>query len=382
MTSLAPQRGQHQGPAADSYPASTDHALTQVFESLPDGILLLDRNWRITYANPRARQISRLGDDDLHSKTHWELYPETVGTIVQETYERVMETREEGHLQAVFYAPFQVWLNVRVLPVEDGIALYYRDVTEQKQHESALIQSEKLAAVGRMASSIAHEINNPLESVTNLLYIARSYAVLPEVQNLLDLADQELRRVAIIANQTLRFHKQASSPREVSCLALFSTVLSLFEGRLKNSAIQVEKRKRAESPVACFEGDIRQVLNNLVGNAIDAMSFSTRSTGGRLLLRSREGTDWRTGRRGLVLTVADTGPGMSPETQAHAFDAFFTTKGINGTGLGLWISSEIIARHEGRLLLRSSQSSAHHGTVFSLFLPFQALLNKDTTRPN
>jgi PAS domain S-box-containing protein len=496
MTSSAPQRTTH-----PDKPAATDHLLAQVFDALPDGILLLDRDWRITFANRRARQISRLTDEDLHNKTHWQLYPETVGTTVHDTYQRVMNTGVEGHIKAFFYEPFQVWLDVRVLPTEAGIALYYRDVTEtrraenerraandqlqqvlaattdgivivdhdwriafmnerahavlapsgdvlgtnlwesfpnaayegspyvehyhramndriassfeafypeplnmwlqlmvhpspagmicffrditqQKQRESALIQSEKLAAVGRMASSIAHEINNPLESVTNLLYIARSYAIVPEVQNLLDLADQELRRVAIIANQTLRFHKQASSPREISCTDLFATVLSLFEGRLKNSAILVTKRKRATRTIACFEGDIRQVLNNLVGNAIDAMTFGSKSPGGRLLLRSREATDWRTGRRGLVLTVADTGPGMSPETCAHAFDAFFTTKGINGTGLGLWISSEIVTRHEGRLLLRSSQHPAHHGSVFSLFLPFQALLGKNASRPN
>jgi PAS domain S-box-containing protein len=354
---------------------AVDHDLEQILDSLPDGILLLDENWRITYANRTARQISRLADEDLHNKTHWDLYPETLGTQVEQLYRDTMLHRTEHVLEAFFYEPFGVWLAIHTRPVESGgISLYYRDVTQQKQREAALIQSEKLAAVGRMASSIAHEINNPLESVTNLLYIARSYAVVPEVQNLLDLADQELRRVAIIANQTLRFHKQASSPREVSCLDLFTTVLSLFEGRLKNSAVHVEKRKRATRSIACFEGDIRQVLNNLAGNAIDAMSFGAGSTGGRLLLRSRDATDWRTGRRGLVLTVADTGPGMSPETCAHAFDAFFTTKGINGTGLGLWISSEIVARHQGRLLLRSSQNPAHRGTVFSLFLPFQALL--------
>ena len=270
--------------------------------------------------------------------------------------------------------------NVNYSPIfdEDGsvraIAAATIETTSQKRSEAALIQSEKLAAVGRMASSIAHEINNPLESVTNLLYIARQHSTVPEVQNFLDLADQELRRVSIIANQTLRFHKQASTPRDIPCNELFSTVLSLYEGRLRNSSITVYKRKRANRPISCFEGDVRQVLNNLVSNAIDAMP-----SGGSLFVRSRQSTDWRTNRTGLTLTIADTGVGMSSQTRARVFEAFFTTKGFNGTGLGLWIGNEIVDRHQGRLLLRSSQSSAHQGTVFTLFLPFQSLLSANNT---
>jgi signal transduction histidine kinase len=209
--------------------------------------------------------------------------------------------------------------------------------------------------------------------VTNLLYIARSHVTVPEVQHFLDLADQELRRVAIIANQTLRFHKQASFPHEVKAEELFATVLRIYEGRLRNSGIHVEEREHATRPVRCFEGDVRQVLNNLVSNAIDAMP-----KGGRLLIRSREATDISTARSGVVLTVADTGAGMSAETTAKVFEPFFTTKGINGTGLGLWISSEIVERHQGRLLLRSSPG---RGTVFSLFLPFEGFETKKSISP-
>ena len=143
--------------------------------------------------------------------------------------------------------------------------------------------------------------------------------------------------------------------------------MTLYEGRLRNSSVVVEKRKLAEHPISCFEGDIRQVLNNLVGNAIDAMP-----RGGRLLLRSRDATDWRTGRKGLVMTVADTGTGIPADSRARLFEAFYTTKGFNGTGLGLWISKDIVERHHGRLLFRSSASPSTHGTVFSLFLPFDS----------
>ncbi len=245
---------------------------------------------------------------------------------------------------------------------------------DNQKTAAALMQSEKLAAVGRLASSMAHEINNPLEAVTNLLYLSRKKAQDAEVQAWLDQADIELRRVSVTANQALRFHKQSTSPRAISCLSLFSTTLNVYEGRLVNSRIIVEKRKRASEPVECFEGDIRQVLSCLVTNAIDAMPG-----GGRLLVRSREGTDWRTGRRGLVLTVADTGIGMDKATQRHMYEAFFTTKGIGGSGLGLWVSAEIMQRHSGRILIRSSQREGQRGTVVSLFLPFEQIKQTNPT---
>ena len=242
-----------------------------------------------------------------------------------------------------------------------------REIIELKQAEAALIQSEKLAAVGRLASSIAHEINNPLESVMNLIYLARQYAVDPDSQRFLDSADQEIRRVSIIANQTLRFHKQPSNPQAVGCSELISSVLGIYEGKFRNAGIKVEMHYRAELPIVCFEGDIRQVLNNLVGNAIDAMP-----NGGRLLLRCRKATHWPTGSKGLVLTVADTGVGMDTEALQKIFHPFFTTKGIGGTGLGLWVSQEIADRHNGALKVRTSQCEGRSGTVFTLFLPFDA----------
>jgi PAS domain S-box-containing protein len=242
-----------------------------------------------------------------------------------------------------------------------------RDITEVKRAEAALLQSEKLAAVGRLASSIAHEINNPLEAVMNLIYLARRHAVDAESQRYLDAADEEIRRVSIIANQTLRFHKQPSNPEAVGCVELYASVLGIYQGKLRNANIRVEKRFRTEQKVICFQGDIRQVLGNLIGNAVDAMQ-----SGGRLLIRSRVGTEWLTGRRGLVLTVADNGEGIGGETVGRIFEAFFTTKGIGGTGLGLWVSQEIVSRHRGSLRVRSSRRAGRSGTAFALFLPFDA----------
>ena len=235
---------------------------------------------------------------------------------------------------------------------------------DSQKTSAALMQSEKLAAVGRVASSMAHEINNPLEAVTNLLYLSRQHAVHPDVKQWLDEAEIELRRISMIANQTLRFHKQSTKPQPTTCLSLFTTTLNLYQSRLKNAGIVVEKRKRANEPVACFEGDVRQVLSNLITNAIDAMPH-----GGRLIVRSREATEWSTGRKGLVLTIADTGHGMSHDTQCRMFEAFYSTKGIGGNGLGLWISADIMARHKGTISIRSSQGNVT-GTLVALFLPF------------
>ena len=136
-----------------------------------------------------------------------------------------------------------------------------------------------------------------------------------------------------------------------------------------NSGIRVAERNRAEPPVACFEGEIRQVLSNLVGNAIDAM----RVKGGRLLLRSRVATAWLSGKQGLMLTVADSGTGIHGKDAAKIFEAFFTTKGAAGNGLGLWVSHEIVDRHQGSLRMRSRQTPGGSGTVFTLFLPFDSL---------
>ncbi len=364
--------------------------LETIYQGSPIGMALYEpQELRLLRINQRQSEIFGVRAEEAVGNTFLELTPgmdqahqlirrAAAGQpMVNQAVEGVLNSRPGEHR----------FFNINYSPIfaEDGsvqaIAAATIETTQHRRAEAALMQSEKLAAVGRMASSIAHEINNPLESVTNLLYIARQNATSAQMQEFLDLADQELRRVSIIANQTLRFHKQSSLPREITCTELFSTVLSLYEGRLRNSSIAVEKRKRARRPLACFEGDIRQVLNNLVGNAIDAMP-----KGGRLLLRSREATDWRPGsgapRRGLALTIADTGSGMSAQTRARAFEPFFTTKGMNGTGLGLWISAEILDRHHGRMVLRSSQREGRHGTVFTLFLPFEVATPKPASLPN
>jgi signal transduction histidine kinase len=250
-----------------------------------------------------------------------------------------------------------------------GVIVLGIDVTENRRAEQLLLQSEKLNAVGRLASSIAHEINNPLAAVTNLIYLAQQAAVNPDAQRYLASAEIELRRVSAIANQTLRFHRQSTKAKPATGAELIDATIPLYQGRLLNAHVTAERRDRGGHPVTCFEGEILQVLSNLIGNAIDAMA----PRGGRLFIRSREGTEWRTGRKGIILTVADTGCGMSPHTLSRMFEPFFTTKGHKGNGIGLWISRGIVDRHHGILTVRSRRAPAHSGTVFALFLPFDAI---------
>ncbi len=246
-----------------------------------------------------------------------------------------------------------------------GIIVLGVDVTDVNRAEQVLFQSEKLNAVGRLASSIAHEINNPLEAVTNLIYLAQREAITPKTKEYLATAEIELRRVSAIANQALQFHRQSTNPGPVTATNLIDATLPLYQSRISNARIKLERRDRTRRPVVCLDGEIRQVLSNLIGNSIDAMS----QKGGRLLIRSRESTDWRTGRRGVTLTVADTGSGISADTIPRIFEPFFTTKGNKGTGLGLWISREIIERHRGSLKVKSRSATHCSGTVFFLFLP-------------
>jgi signal transduction histidine kinase len=244
-----------------------------------------------------------------------------------------------------------------------GIMVLGTDITEKRHSEKALLQSEKLAAVGRLASTIAHEINNPLESVTNLIYLALRSSDLKRTHEYLELAELELRRMASITRQTLSFNKQIAVPHEVNCEDLFNSVTGIYQSRFVNAGILVERRMRAQHSILCIGGEIRQVLNNLVSNAIDAMPH-----GGRLLLRARDASHPLTGEPGIVLTIADTGTGIRPDRLRRIFEPFYTTKAPGrGLGLGLDTAQRILQRHSGYIQVESRPGS----TCFQVRLPLE-----------
>jgi PAS domain S-box-containing protein len=345
--------------------------LQQALEVTEDGVFSLDRNWNFTYLNGKARKMLQ-PSGELVGRNYWEAYPENdhEDSVFFKNYHRAMDEGIPSDFEGYYPEPYESWFQAIVRPTSQGITVFFRDVTANRRATAALIQSEKLAAMGRLAASIAHEVNNPLESVTNLIYLARTSGDFEAAREYLESADRELSRAAGITNQTLRFHKQSADPTQTASDSLLREVMTMHQGRIMNCGVQVEERLRSTCPVLCFEGEIRQVLSNLIGNATDAMQ----SSAGHLFVRSRDGHNWKTGETGLILTVADTGPGMSSKTLKRVFEAFYTTKGMSGTGLGLWVSQEIVARHHGELRVRSSEATNHHGTVFALFLPHKAAI--------
>jgi PAS domain S-box-containing protein len=258
-----------------------------------------------------------------------------------------------------------IFLNGKIL---GGVAVN-TDVTQSRLQDEALRKSEKLAAVGQLASSIAHEINNPLESITNLLYLIRQSESMEDTQHYAALAQGELARVTEITLQTLRFNRQHSKPTDVDMAELLRTVMALYTGRTLVRNIEIDLKLVATPRVRVLEGEIRQVINNLVRNALDAMS-----RGGRLTIRLHPQRHGLSGTPGVRLTVADIGDGIKPEMQEHLFEAFQTTKELTGTGLGLWVSKGIVEKHGGRIRARTRRGE-RHGTVFSVWLPVQGSPN-------
>ena len=244
------------------------------------------------------------------------------------------------------------------------IILICNDVSDQRRAERLLLEREKLAAVGQLASTIAHEINNPLEAVLNLLYLVNTAETLDRARTFASQAEVEVQRAAQIATQTLQFHRQQSKPTPTNLAELLESVLILFKGKLRLGETDVRLEKRDEPQLICYPGEIRQVLANLIRNAIEALPKR-----GRLHIRVRPSTDWRTGTPGVRVTIADTGHGMSAATRRHIYDPFFTTKGALGSGLGLWVSAGILAKHGGYMRLRSSDIAGSSGTAFTLVFP-------------
>jgi PAS domain S-box-containing protein len=260
---------------------------------------------------------------------------------------------KDGSLRHVLISSSVLWENDEFVHTR----CFTLDVTERRRVEQALRRAEKMAAVGRLAATVAHEINNPLETVTNLLYLAKIAKTLPESKNCIAQAQNEMRRIAHLTRQTLGFFKDTVAPHRCDLSKLIDELLGVYKTKLSSKNVRIQTRLKPSTVVA-REGELRQVISNLLMNALDASSPDQ-----SILIRVKP-----VGER-VRFTIADEGIGISLDNRDHIFEPFFTTKETLGTGLGLWVTKEIVEKHHGKLQFKSSVDPQRSGTVFSVLLP-------------
>jgi PAS domain S-box-containing protein len=253
-----------------------------------------------------------------------------------------------------------------LLRMADALGTLIGHFVHRKEAEAALRTSERLATAGRLAATIAHEINNPLESVTNLLYLLhRDPALGASARMQVELAERELARAAHIARRTLTFYRENSKPSIVSIPELLDNLLEMYASRLNKARVTVAKRYRKSEAITAIPGELQQLFSNLLNNALDAMEM-----GGKLEVSVRLSRNWRTGSDGVRVTIADSGPGVPLSIRKNLFQPFFTTKSQTGTGLGLWVVKQIVDKHSGTIHLRSRLGrGSGGGACFSVFIP-------------
>ncbi len=335
----------------------------EALEHVPVAFCMMDREYRITYLNAAALKLTSWTDRSGIGERLWDLYPALIGTEVETNFRRAMEERVEVEFEQFFQSPtYEAWFQFYVYPQPgEGVILYARNTTETRKAEQALRRSEQLAAAGRLAASIAHEINNPLEAVTNLLFLAKSDEGLSEnSRSLLEVADKELQRLSHIASRSLKFYRQRTAPTVTALDEVIDSVIYFHDPSIRLRNTRVERRYREAPAVLCHPGEIQQVFTNLVSNALDALSNK-----GKLVLAVRAAKD-RKGCAGVRVTIADDGSGMDQFMFERLFHPFVSTKGEAGTGLGLWVSKGILDNHHATIAVRSKRG---RGTVFRVFFP-------------
>lgn len=350
--------------------------LSAVFENVPVGLIFTLADGTVVTGNRHADRILGLpvASGALQSFRDFPLLHESGRPLADQERPISLVLSQggihRGEFQYVRPDGSRMWLEIIGAPILDsqgklvGAVDALADIDVRKRAESALVRSEKLALVGRLAASISHEINNPLESVTNLLFLIESNTLDEAARHFSRIAQEELARVSHIVTHTLRFNRQSLGWGEQKMSALLESSVAIYEGRLKNSGILLCREYADDIQVRCAGSEIRQVFANLISNAFDA----TRS-GGKLILRARDRKDPRTGLPGVRVTIADSGQGIPPSFRTRLFEPFFTTKGDNGTGLGLWVSREILSKHNATIRIKSRTTPGASGTVLSIWFP-------------
>ena len=340
----------------------------ELLDMASDAIMVRDKNGVVQSWNAGAEKIYGWRREEvigckIHDLLHT-IFPVPLGQI-----ESILEDQHSwhGNLVQTTMSGAEITVSCRKTLNEDAnlVLEVNRDITAELCAEEALRETEKLAAMGRVAGIIAHEINNPLAAITNIFYLLRNHPSLTDdARSYAEMAEQELDRVSHITRQTLSFYRESKQPISVYIPELLDSVLELQHRALSNSRIKVRRQYLSSALVRGFPVELRQVFLNLIGNAIQAMP-----EGGVLGVSVREATDWTRDLCGTVISIIDTGKGIQPEDAGQLFQPFFSTKSTKGTGLGLWISKGIIQKYDGRITCRSFRSTDGCVTCFRVFMP-------------
>jgi len=346
--------------------------LAAIVDTADDAIISKDLNGIITTWNNGARRLFGYQPEEIIGQSILRLVPEHLQHEEAQILARLKAGEKIEHYETTRVSKSGELreVSITISPIRNargevvGGSKIARDVSDRKKVERLAIEAEKIATTGRMAAAIAHEINNPLGSVLNLIYLARQEGISREdIRNYLATAESELERVSHIARQTLGYYRDTGKPSEVYLHDLIENVLSVYRNRVLAHGIVIEVRFDDLRKISVRSGEIVQVLSNLISNAIDAMP-----QGGTLSISTAQNT--RLGQENLQVVVRDTGMGIRRDHLEHVFEAFFTTKGNLGTGIGLWVAKQIVERHGGQISISSSTKPDDSGTTVTIVLPF------------
>ena len=352
--------------------------LNTTLRSIGDGVIACDPEGKVVFMNPVAEQLTGWKEAEAHGLTLADIF-----VIVNRRTRAVVENPVEvvqrlgktvglaNHTILISKDGTEFHIDDSAAPILDkdermiGIVLIFRDISERYASEQALVRAEKLASAGRLAAAIAHEVNNPLEGLVNLIYLARGEEDLPKIRRHLTEADRELQRIAHITRQSLGFYRENSSASLFRPDVVIREVFEFYSFRASQVRVSLHVNIKTEQKAWGSAGELRQVISNLLANSLDACS-----PGDAICVRVHTGSNPRNlASPGVRIAVADTGCGIRPENLERIFEPFFTTKKDTGTGLGLWVSRELIEKYGGHLAVRSAVAGRRTGTVFSLFLP-------------
>jgi PAS domain S-box-containing protein len=343
--------------------------LGAIVESSDDVILSKDLNGIVTSWNAAATRVFGYSPEEMIGSSILKLIPKHLHSDEKTIIESIRAGQRVKHFETVRVTKDGRLLDVSltVSPVKDelgrviGASKILRDISGRKRFEQSLLQAEKIAATGRMAATIAHEVNNPLEAVTNLLYLLRPMIINPDGINYLNSAEDELGRVSHIANQTLGYYREHTSARRTSLTEIVLHAITIYEPRCAAAGIEIRRSLNSSKAVLLRRGEMMQVISNLIANSIYAMP-----TGGVLAISVE---DMQESEDGIRLTIQDDGVGIAADDLPKVFDAFFTTRTTVGTGIGLFVAKQFVEGHGGRIDIESRNRPEDHGTAVRVFLP-------------